>query len=209
MRPGGRVPIDHIPLTFPVQPMNSLAGSLLFLFLVVIAVEMLKPVRRKKRDWREPHLDEASAPARYRRRQVARKPFKIQHISRPLMTPTEKRFFRQLQTVGADQGFLVAPQVAMSAIVTIPHEFNVNRYARANRGVFDKKRLDFVLLDAESLDAVLVIELDDPSHDGREEEDAKRDELVESAGYVVLHVDVREQLSLDELAEVIAEACGS
>lgn len=180
--------------------MNFLLFSIFFFLVVVIAVELLKPTRQKGRNRKEPGLDEPTRPTR--------KQFQIPHIARALMTPSEKDFFRTLSEVGADQGFLVAPQVAMSAMVDIPKKYNENRYVHTNRAGFAQKRLDFVLLDADSLDPILVIELDDPSHDGREEEDAQREELLEATGYRLLRVDVRERLSPEGLADRIAEACG-
>ena len=36
------------------------------------------------------------------------------------------------------------------------------------------------------LDVVCIIELDDPTHVGKEKEDAKRDAMLEEAGYTVL-----------------------
>lgn len=50
---------------------------------------------------------------------------------------------------------------------------------------FNQKRADFVLCDTE-FNIKAIIELDDSSHDGREEKDAQRDAMLKEAGYTVL-----------------------
>jgi hypothetical protein len=181
--------------------MNSL-GFILFLSVVAIVVaELLRPTRKKKRDWREPVMREQLDERSFR---SFREQFQVPYIPRALMTAPEKKFFKVLAKVAAEQGLLVAPQVAMSALVDVPRKYNENRFAHINRAGFAQKRLDYVLIDMEFLEPVLVVELDDPSHDGREYEDARREDLLEAAGYKVLRVDVRERLSPGELAEKIA-----
>jgi very-short-patch-repair endonuclease len=71
---------------------------------------------------------------------------------------------------------VVLAQVAFSALITS---------AREHRNRYSQKVADFVLLDR-SMQVIAVIELDDSSHRGREENDAKRDEYLKSAGYRVL-----------------------
>ena len=53
------------------------------------------------------------------------------------------------------------------------------------RNQFNRKVTDFVLLD-KNCNVVAIIELDDPSHLGKEQEDATRDAMLEEAGYRVL-----------------------
>ena len=72
--------------------------------------------------------------------------------------------------------FHVLAQVAFSALIT-----NQNLKIRSK---FNRKVTDFVLLDHE-LKVVAIIELDDPSHIGKEVEDALRDEMLFEAGYQV------------------------
>jgi very-short-patch-repair endonuclease len=121
-------------------------------------------------------------------------------IPHALMSEAEKRFFEVLET--AAPSFLVCPQVAMSAIVTRPSHQNQLRY----RAAFSQKRLDFVLVDRETLTARLVVELDNSSHRHRQAEDAKRDEMLTRAGYPVLRVPVQHSYNIRELSVKVRSA---
>ena len=52
------------------------------------------------------------------------------------------------------------------------------------RSKFNLKVTDFVILDQE-MRVIAVVELDDPSHIGKELEDQKRDRMLKEAGYRV------------------------
>ena len=71
----------------------------------------------------------------------------------------------------------VLAQVAFSALIT-SEDYKI-------RQRFNRKVTDFVLLNA-NLDVIAIIELDDPSHLGKEQEDAERDAMLNEAGYMVL-----------------------
>jgi very-short-patch-repair endonuclease len=141
-----------------------------------------------------------------RRVDTPRKRFQIPHIPRRLMPPSEKEFFKKLYAAGEPWELIVAPQVAMSAIGAIPKKYNDNlKYRHKNRAGFAQKRLDFVLLDSDSLEPVLVVELEDQIHDNREDEDAQRNEILAETGYPLLRIAVRERLTTEQLTERIAE----
>lgn len=117
----------------------------------------------------------------------------LELIPHALMSEAEKRFFNVLET--AAPSFLVCPQVAMSAIVTRPSHQNQLRH----RAAFSQKRLDFVLVERETLTACLVVELDDRSHHNRQAEDARRDAMLAQAGYPTLRVPVRQTYNVKDL----------
>lgn len=91
------------------------------------------------------------------------------------LTRNEQAMFLRLQE--ALPGLIVLSQVSFGALLTAK--------SRAARNTFDRKRADFVICN-KSFKVLAVIELDDSSHDGREEEDANRDKLLTDAGYRVL-----------------------
>ena len=91
-----------------------------------------------------------------------------------VITPFESKMFYRLKE--SFPQFHVLAQVAFSALIT-----NQNLKIRSK---FNRKVTDFVLLDHE-LEVVAIIELDDPSHIGKEVEDALRDEMLCEAGYQV------------------------
>ncbi len=93
---------------------------------------------------------------------------------RPLTEYEEKMFFRLRETFPQH---IVLAQVAFSALPDTKQ--------RSTRATFSQKVTDFVLCDR-GLNVVAVIELDDSSHKNREEQDAKREELLTAAGYRVI-----------------------
>ncbi|ENX41099.1 hypothetical protein F887_02585 [Acinetobacter sp. NIPH 2100] len=70
----------------------------------------------------------------------------------------------------------VLAQVAFSALITSDH-YKI-------RSKFNRKVTDFVVLD-QDMNVLAIIELDDPSHLGKELEDKKRDQMLREAGYQV------------------------
>lgn len=94
---------------------------------------------------------------------------------RRVITAFESKMFHRLNE--AFPNYHVLAQVAFSALIT-----NQN-YKIRNR--FNRKVTDFVILD-QSYNVLVIIELDDPSHIGKETEDAERDAMLQEAGYRIL-----------------------
>ncbi len=82
--------------------------------------------------------------------------------------------FKQLKAAFPDLNVLA--QVAFSALITDQYKI---------RGRFNRKVTDFVILN-QKLDVVVIIELDDPSHLSKQQEDKFRDQMLQEAGYRVL-----------------------
>ncbi|WP_171405510.1 DUF2726 domain-containing protein [Acinetobacter chinensis] len=97
-----------------------------------------------------------------------------QYHPKKIITPFEQKMFIRLNEAFPAQHVLA--QVAFSALITSQN------YKVRNR--FNRKVTDFVILD-QSMNVLAVIELDDPSHEGKEEEDALRDAMLHEAGYKV------------------------
>lgn len=72
---------------------------------------------------------------------------------------------------------IVLAQVAFSALITSK--------GYTTRSRFNRKVTDFVVLD-KGFNVVAIVELDDSSHRGREQEDAERDAMLQEAGYTVI-----------------------
>ncbi len=98
----------------------------------------------------------------------------IQTKAKPVLTRNEQAMYWRLRETFPD--FVVLAQVAFSALITS---------AREHRNSYSQKVADFVLLD-KSMSVLAVIELDDSTHRGREEADARRAALLETAGYRVV-----------------------
>ncbi|ENU91025.1 hypothetical protein F971_03496 [Acinetobacter vivianii] len=99
---------------------------------------------------------------------------KQEFFARPVITSFESRMFIRLQQAFPQHHVLA--QVAFSALIT-SHHYKI-------RSKFNRKVTDFVVLDKE-MKVLAIIELDDPSHIGKELEDQKRDQMLQEAGYQV------------------------
>lgn len=131
--------------------------------------------------------------------------FKPSYVRRDAMTETELKFFRRL--VEALPEAVVAPQVAMSALVDVPPEQGQGKQGFINRAKFSQQRLDYVVFDRKAGGVVCVIELDDRTHDGatQKAKDAKRDAILEGVGYAVLRFDARQMPTAAQLREHFSE----
>ena len=109
-----------------------------------------------------------------------------------LLTHHEKTMFGEIrQAVPECQIFV---QVALGAILWTK--------SQGTRNKFNRLIADFVVTDND-FNILAVIELDDKSHDNKQEQDAKRDAMVREAGYKVLryrHMPNKQQLRQDILA---------
>lgn len=99
---------------------------------------------------------------------------KQKFFPRPVITAFESQMFLRLKQ--AFPHYHVLAQVAFSALITSEH-YNI-------RSKFNRKVTDFVILD-QKMRVIAVVELDDPSHIGKEVEDQKRDRMLKEAGYRV------------------------
>lgn len=142
------------------------------------------------------------------RDEVQKTAFRVEHVATAPLTETEAKFFHRL--VEALPEAVVVPQMAMSALVDVAEHQKRGKHARylnTNRAGFSQKRLDYVLLDRESLEVVCVIELDDHTHDAaaRKTADAERDAILAGVGYPVLRFDARKMPTAAELREQLDE----
>lgn len=130
----------------------------------------------------------------------------IPFIRKPLLTPTELKFFKVLRQAFPD--VLVCPQVALAAVVDIPAYFNNNQYKYANRAPFAAKYADFAIIEPDTGEVHAIIELDDYSHDGaeRQAEDAARDAMLDEVGIPVHRFDARKMPTVQELRTLFEAA---
>lgn len=106
-----------------------------------------------------------------------------------LLTSHEQKMYFEL--TAAVPGCIVLAQVAFSALLTSKN--------RATRNRFDRKIADYVVCN-KTLTVIAVIELDDSSHKGKEQDDAERDAMLKNAGYNTLRyskIPTRETIQAD------------
>lgn len=99
-----------------------------------------------------------------------------------LLTQRELRFFELLDAALGGAPVHICPQASIDGFIS----FGGDR-GFAERQRYKARRPDFVIIDAKS-DVLLVVELDDPSHDRKKEEDAARDRMIAMAGIPTLRV---------------------
>ena len=130
-------------------------------------------------------------------------PVRLPYTRRPsLLTAGEQRFYRVLlQTLPPDVAVFV--KVRLMDVVTVPEGLWA-AYGAQGSGM----HLDFVLVEASTLGPLLVLELDDRSHQRPEahERDVFKNAALSSAGVPVLRVAVRARYDLGEVAARIKAA---
>lgn len=123
-----------------------------------------------------------------------------------LFTRAERAFYDVLEQV-AGETYHIYPKVRLVDLVWLPKNTR-QRQGHLNRVL--SKHVDFVLCDRQHIAPVLVIELDDASHDreDRRERDAFVDEALAAAGLDILHIRVQRTYSPQDLGVQISEALG-
>lgn len=114
--------------------------------------------------------------------------------TKDLMTPNEQDMFARL--VRALPGHYVFPQVAMGAIVTSAPRLG-EAVARGVRSRFDRKIVDFLVVDSRTFDVVAIVELDDRTHDTKK--DQARDRITGAAGYRTVRFQARRKPDATEI----------
>lgn len=120
---------------------------------------------------------------------------KIREKPRPrkLLTKSEYKMYFILKEALPEHKILV--QVSFAAMLQANQRRTVNRFLA--------KRADYVICD-NLLNVLLVLELNDWSHVGREKEDRARDKLLTDAGYKILHL--KSIPSPEEMKKLFQEA---
>lgn len=122
---------------------------------------------------------------------------------RSLLTANERIFFKVLEEVVGDQ-YVIFAQVSLLRLMNISREFY---WQHEFRNKIARKTVDFVLCDPDSLSAILVIELDDSSHDreDRRQRDDFVDKALSAADLPIVHIRARRNYDSSEIAATLRE----
>ncbi len=120
------------------------------------------------------------------------------YAKKNLMTENEMEFFKRL--LEALPQHHVFSQVSLGALLDANVRGDKSKRSSV-RGTFTQKIADFVVCD-KNLNVVAVVELDDKTH--RAQNDAKRDAMLEQAGYAVVRWDSKKKPSISEIASRLA-----
>jgi len=114
--------------------------------------------------------------------------------ARELLTANERDMFARLAKALPEKH--VFPQVAMGALVMVAPSMG-EAVGRGIRARFDRKIVDFVVVDRETFDIEAIVELDDQTHDPKR--DAARDRITRGAGYKTVRFDSRRKPDAQEI----------
>jgi hypothetical protein len=122
-----------------------------------------------------------------------------------LMSRAKWSFFGVLEQVTDSAKYYIFPQLSLAKLVDV--EKGTGSYQTYHNKV-DRKSVDFVLFDKGTLSPVLVLELDDSSHDreDRQDRDAFVDRVLAKAGLPILHIRAQAAYDPKQLTASISEA---
>ncbi len=94
-----------------------------------------------------------------------------------IMTESETYFYKRLQKI-VDGRYLVFPQIHLSSLA---NNITTGKYYKAGFQRINRRSVDYVLADIETLQAVYAVELDDRTHDTQKGEanDVLKQEILE------------------------------
>ncbi len=162
-------------------------GFLILLALVVVVAAVVVPLMLKQIAANKPT---ATAALPYRKKDY-------------LLTAAERSFYEVLCSV-VDGQLLVFAKVRLADLVYMP-KGTANRQTHFNR--IQSKHVDFVLCTRDKLSPVLVIELDDASHEeeSRRDRDTFVDAALTAAGLPILHIPAQRAYVPADLATAIQQ----
>jgi len=116
-----------------------------------------------------------------------------------LMTKAEKELFDVLEKV-VNNRYYIIPQVKISNLAVVSGTKNYKTYLNK----IDRKTVDFVLFDKQFL-PILVIELDDSSHDSeiRKERDRFVNRIMNKIELKIIHIRISSIYNLRDIEEII------
>jgi very-short-patch-repair endonuclease len=123
-----------------------------------------------------------------------------------LLTKAEDNFYKVLDVIAKENNYIIQTKVRLEGLIGVRF-YAENWYGLRNR--IKSREMDFVLCEKRdsSLDTLLVIELDDSSHqrEDRIERDRNLDHILHEAGLPILHIPVAYSYDSVDLVRKIKE----
>ncbi len=118
------------------------------------------------------------------------------------LSRAELSLYGVLRLAVGDQ-WVICPKVNLSDIFYV-----VGEEKQSWRNRIDRKHLDFLLCDAQTMQPVLGVELDDRSHArrDRQESDAFKDKVFRAAGLPLVRIQARANYSVTEISTLLRSA---
>ncbi len=127
------------------------------------------------------------------------------NLRRAFLSPAELSFYHVLR-LAAGEGYAISCKVGLADIFYVAQQGG--RMAWHNK--IDRKHVDFLLLNAQTMLPIAGIELDDASHDrqDRQERDAFVDQVFEAAGLPLFHMPARRAYSVEDIQQSLGMLFG-
>lgn len=112
---------------------------------------------------------------------------KLPYIRKNLMTKNEWSFYKQLKPIADRMNLSILCKTRVADLIEIEKGLNKSEWQTAFNRI-NKKHIDFILCKPDNLYPILLIELDDNSHDTEKgkERDEFIEKILEKTGYKLL-----------------------
>lgn len=199
--------------TEEIQSLAIIVGSFLLLTIPVLLTLEIRQNKKKRRTLREKSVAVATntPPSRIisekdaqNLKPVTSLPVEYHYERKDLiMTSAETRFFKLLtETIGEE--YYVFPQVHLSSI--LEHRIHGQNWWAAFHHI-NRKSVDFVVCDKQSIRPLLAVELDDWSHNlnHRKDRDKEVERIFDGAGLPLIRFGGGRNMSHAHVREIIEE----
>lgn len=171
---------------------------ILFLVIIALVIKIAKTKKQYKPDLKELKNEEIQTVEEV-------KIEKIPYIRKNLMTKNEWLFYKQLKPIADKMNYAILCKTRLADLVDIENGLSKSEWQTAFNKI-NKKHIDFILCKPENLYPILLIELDDNSHEKaeRKERDKFIEKIFEKTGYKLLRTNGTGDLE-SKIAKLIAE----
>lgn len=152
------------------------------IFAIIIIIALIAYIVINKKNEVKP----ARAPAEPTQEENIKVTENLPYKKKLLLTKNEWSFYKSLKTVADELGYSVLAKIRVADLVEVIPTKDRSEWQKYFNKI-NKKHIDFVLAKPENLQVVLLIELDDNSHNDKQKQ---RDEFIEAlykqTGYTLL-----------------------
>lgn len=151
------------------------------LITIIVIIAFIVYVVKNKKNTSKP----TSAPAEPKQEENIKPTKNMPYKKKLLLTKNEWSFYKSLKPVADELGYSILAKIRVADLVEVTSKDRSEWQTYFNK--INKKHVDFVLAKPDNLQIVLLIELDDNSHNDKQKQ---RDEFIEAlykqTGYTLL-----------------------
>lgn len=114
---------------------------------------------------------------------------KMPYIKKPILTNNELMFYQEFKRIAIKYGYIILTKIRMADLLEIRKDIKQKAEWYTYFAKIKSKHVDFALAEINNLNPLILIEVDDGSHQraDRIERDKFIDKAYTDAGYYVLH----------------------